>query len=70
MVYVRHIGVRLDSHRHGIGNALLDAVKQRRDEKGMSLIPLDTWTLVEKTLRFLKRYGLIPYNLRLWNKVD
>lgn len=66
VVYVRHIGVRPDYHGHGIGIALLDAVKQRRDVKGMSLIPLDTWTLVEKgapLLRAIWSYSLHSLSL-------
>ena len=70
MVYVHDISVRPDSQGHGIGKALLDAVKQRGDEKGISLLALDTWTFNEKALRFFQRYGLVPYNVRLWNKID
>ena len=69
MVYVHHLSVRPDSQGHGIGKALLDAVKQRGDATGISLLALDTWTFNEKALRFFQRYGLVPYNIRLWNKV-
>ena len=70
MVYVHHLSVQPDAQGQGIGKALLDAVKQRGTEKGISLLALDTWTFNEKALRFFQRYGLVPYNVRLWNRTD
>jgi ribosomal protein S18 acetylase RimI-like enzyme len=68
MIYVHEISVRETLRRRGVGRALMDAVKERGKELGFALIALDTWTFNEAALAFFQRYGLSPYNVRLWNK--
>lgn len=70
MVYVHHISVRPDAQRRGIGEALLNAVKARGKALGITLLALDTWTFNEQALAFFRKNGLVPYNVRLWNKID
>lgn len=70
MVYVHHLSVRPDAQRKGVGKALLDAVKARGESMGITLMGLDTWTFNEQALAFFRKYGLVPYNVRLWNKID
>ncbi|MEM6495841.1 MAG: GNAT family N-acetyltransferase [Pseudomonadota bacterium] len=70
MVYVHHISVRPSAQRRGIGQALLAAVKARGEESGITLLALDTWSFNDQALTFFKKCGLVPYNIRLWNKTD
>lgn len=70
MIYVHQISVRPDFRRRGVGRALLDAVKAHGDASGISLLALDTWAFNEKALAFFRGYGLVDYNVRLWNKSD
>ena len=69
-IYVHHISVRPVARRRGVGRALMDAIKAHGEAIGISLIALDTWSFNEQALAFFKRYGLVPYNVRLWNRVD
>jgi ribosomal protein S18 acetylase RimI-like enzyme len=70
MIYVHHISVRPAVRRRGIGRALLDAVKQHGESLGITTLALDAWAFNESALAFFKRYGLVPYNVRLWNRHD
>jgi ribosomal protein S18 acetylase RimI-like enzyme len=70
MIYVHHISVRPDFQRRGIGRALLDAVKQHGEAIGISTLALDTWSFNRQALAFFRSYGLVPYNVRLWNRTD
>ena len=70
MVHVHQISVRPGFQRRGIGRALLDAVKAHGEANGISLLTLDTWAFNEKALAFFRSYGLVDYNVRLWNKTD
>lgn len=70
VMYVHHITVRPHLRQHGVGRALLDAVKHHGEGLGITLMALDAWAFNEKALRFFQRYGLVPYNVRLWNRTD
>lgn len=70
MVYIHHISVRPDAQRRGIGTALINAAKARGESLGITLLALDTWTFNERALSFFRDCGLVPYNVRLWNKTD
>jgi ribosomal protein S18 acetylase RimI-like enzyme len=70
MIYVHEIGVREALRRRGVGRALLDAVKAYGKAGGIERIALDTWSFNEGALAFFQRYGLVPYNVRLWSKAD
>ena len=68
MIYVHHISVRPEFRRRGVGRALLDAVKAHGEASGISLLALDAWSFNETALRFFREYGLVDYNVRLWNR--
>jgi ribosomal protein S18 acetylase RimI-like enzyme len=70
MVYVHQISVRPVSRRRGVGRALLGAVNARAQSEGISLMALDTWAFNDQALAFFQKCGLVPYNIRLWNKTD
>ena len=70
MMYVHHISVRPEFRRRGVGRALLDAVKAHGAANGIALLALDAWAFNEKALAFFRGYGLVDYNVRLWNKHD
>lgn len=70
MIYVHHISVRPAARRRGIGKALIAAVKAHGESLGITLLALDTWTFNEQALAFFRDCGLVPYNVRLWNKTD
>jgi len=69
-IYVHQIGVRPDFQRRGVGRALLDAVKQHGKANGISLLTLDAWAFNAKALAFFRAYGLVDYNVRLWNSIE
>jgi ribosomal protein S18 acetylase RimI-like enzyme len=68
MVYVHQISVRPAVRRRGVGRALMDAVKAHGEAAGISLMALDAWSFNDQALAFFRDYGLVPYNIRLWNK--
>jgi len=67
-IYVHEISVRETARRHGIGRALLDAVKAHGEALGITTLALDTWAFNAGALAFFQRYGLVPYNVRMWNR--
>ena len=70
MIYVHQISVRPKFQKQGAGRALLDAVKAKGKEHGITLLALDTWAFNKEALAFFQSYGLVPYNIKLWNRID
>jgi ribosomal protein S18 acetylase RimI-like enzyme len=70
MIYVHQISVRPNFRRRGVGRALLDAVKAHGEANGISLLTLDAWAFNANALAFFRAYGLVDYNVRLWNRID
>jgi ribosomal protein S18 acetylase RimI-like enzyme len=70
MIHVHQISVRPNFRRRGVGRALLDAVKAHGEANGIALLALDAWAFNETALAFFRSYGLVDYNIRLWNKKD
>lgn len=68
MMYVHHLSVRPAARRRGVGRALLDAVKARGRAQGITRLALDAWAFNDEALAFFRRYGLVPYNVKLWNR--
>jgi ribosomal protein S18 acetylase RimI-like enzyme len=67
VVYVHHLYVRPAFQRRGIGRALLDAARGAGAELGIARLALDVWTFNHEARAFFRRYGLTPYNERLWD---
>ena len=68
MIYIHHISVRAAARRKSVGTLLLNAAKAHGQSLGISLVALDTWWFNKGALRFFQENGLVPYNVRLWNK--
>lgn len=69
LIYIHQISVRPTARRNGAGTLLLNAAEAHGLSLGISLVALDTWSFNETALRFFRRNGLVPYNVRLWNKI-
>ena len=70
LVYVHQISVRPGARHMGVGRKLLDAAKANGNANGIDLLALDTWAFNAQALAFFQSYGLVPYNIKLWNKTD
>ena len=70
LVYVHQLSVRPGARRMGVGRKLLDAVKADGNANGIDLLALDIWAFNDQALAFFQSYGLVPYNIKLWNKSD
>ena len=70
MLYVHHIVVAPDVRKRGIGAQLMDAAKQHGASQGVTLMALTVWSFNEPARLFFRRYGLVPYSERLWNRID
>jgi ribosomal protein S18 acetylase RimI-like enzyme len=66
MIYLHHISVAVAYRKVGVGRALIEAVRKRGAEQGISTLALDVWSFNEPARRFFRRCGLTPYNERLW----
>jgi ribosomal protein S18 acetylase RimI-like enzyme len=66
-IYLHHISVKPDYRRHGVGSALIGAVREAAAETGIKLIALDVWTFNEEARAFFRRHGFAAYNERLWS---
>jgi ribosomal protein S18 acetylase RimI-like enzyme len=67
MIYVHHLSVRREFRKKGAGSALLDAVRSSGRDFGITMLALDVWSFNEEARSFFRRYGLTPFNERLWN---
>jgi ribosomal protein S18 acetylase RimI-like enzyme len=67
-VYLHHISVRPDHRRHGVGTALLGAVRAAAAEGGITLLELDVWRFNEAARAFFRRHGFAISNERLWSR--
>jgi ribosomal protein S18 acetylase RimI-like enzyme len=68
MVYLHHISVRPEMRRHGVGAALIGAVRRAAGEAGIDTVALDVWTFNEAARAFFRRHGFVAYNERLWSR--
>ena len=67
LIYVHHLYVRPDFRGLGIARTLLDVVRKVGGDLGIARLSLDVWTFNEDARAFFRRYGLMPYNERLWH---
>lgn len=64
--YIHHVAVDPAYENHGVGTALVDAIKQLAHDQGINVLALSAWTFNERALRFFRRQGFEPYNYRMW----
>jgi len=65
-LYLHHLSVQPHRRGHGIGGALLAAVREAADERGIRQVALDVWSFNERAQNFFRRHGFEAYNERLW----
>jgi ribosomal protein S18 acetylase RimI-like enzyme len=68
MVHLHHISVRPMHRRHGVGSALIDAVRAAATDAGIALVTLDVWTFNEAARAFFRRHGFAACTERLWSR--
>jgi ribosomal protein S18 acetylase RimI-like enzyme len=67
-VYLHHISVRPAHRRHGVGSALMGAVRDAATDAGITAIVLDVWTFNEEARAFFRRRGFAAYSEKLWSR--
>jgi ribosomal protein S18 acetylase RimI-like enzyme len=67
MIYLHHLSVRPAHRRHGVGSALLGAVRTAAAEAGIALVALDVWTFNDAARAFFRRHGFAAYHERMWS---
>ena len=67
MVYLHHLSVRPAHRRHGVGSALIGAVRTAAAEAGIALVALDVWTFNDAARAFFRRHGFAAYHERMWS---
>ncbi len=65
-IYLHHLSVRPGRRGHGVGDALLGAVRQAANDRGIRQVALDVWSFNERARAFFHRHGFEAYNERLW----
>jgi ribosomal protein S18 acetylase RimI-like enzyme len=68
IIYLHHISVRPAYRRHGVGSALIGAVRAAATDAGIALVALDVWTFNEDARTFFHRCGFALYNEQLWSR--
>jgi ribosomal-protein-alanine N-acetyltransferase len=67
-VHLHHLSVRPAWRRQGIGEALVDAVRQAAGQRGIALLTLSVWSFNETARAFFRQQGFAPYMERMWNR--
>jgi ribosomal protein S18 acetylase RimI-like enzyme len=67
-LHLHHISVRPAWRRHGVGSALIAAVRAAATDAGITHVALDVWTFNEEARAFFRRCGFASYNERLWSR--
>jgi ribosomal protein S18 acetylase RimI-like enzyme len=68
LVHLHHISVRPAHRRHGVGTALLAAVRAAADERNIKLIEIGVWNFNEAARDFFRRHGFAARTETLWNR--
>jgi ribosomal protein S18 acetylase RimI-like enzyme len=65
-IYLHHLSVRPGRRGHGVGAALLAAIRRAAADRGIRQLALDVWSFNERAQAFFRRHGFETYNQRLW----
>jgi ribosomal protein S18 acetylase RimI-like enzyme len=68
LVHLHHISVRPAHRQHGVGTALLAAVRAAAGERDIKLIEIGVWSFNETARAFFRRHGFAPRTETLWNR--
>jgi len=63
--YIHHIAVTPEARHSGVGRALVDAVADEAQRRGVSSLALDHWSFNEDASGFFRALGFEPYNVRM-----
>jgi ribosomal protein S18 acetylase RimI-like enzyme len=66
VTYLHHISVAESFRKQGVARSLIDALRKRGAEFGITALALDVWSFNEGARSFFRRYGLSTYNERMW----
>jgi ribosomal protein S18 acetylase RimI-like enzyme len=70
MIYLHHLSVRPAHRRHGVGSALIEAVRAAGAKAGAMLVALDVWLFNDEARAFFRRRGFAAYNERMWSRLN
>jgi diamine N-acetyltransferase len=70
MIYLHHLSVRPVHRRHGVGSALIGAVRAAGAEAGVTMVALDVWLFNDEARAFFRRHGFAVYNERMWSRLS
>jgi diamine N-acetyltransferase len=69
MMYLHHLSVRPSHRRHGVGSALIGAVREAAAEAGVTLVALDVWLFNDAARAFFRRHGFAACHERMWSRL-
>jgi GNAT superfamily N-acetyltransferase len=70
MMYLHHLSVRPAHRRHGVGSALIGAVRGAAAEAGVTLLALDVWLFNDEARAFFGRHGFAACHERMWSRLS
>jgi GNAT superfamily N-acetyltransferase len=68
MLYIHHLGIRVDRRRSGVGRILMAAAEQRAVSRGLDTLLLSTGSFNTDAQQFFARLGYEPYSIRLMRR--
>jgi predicted N-acetyltransferase YhbS len=69
-LFVHHISVNHVYQRHGVGQALMQAVIELAKDRGLSTIVADYWSFNVKARGFFAAQGFTAFNENVWLHLD
>lgn len=69
MVYLHHLSVRPAHRRHGVGSALIGAVRSAAADACIVLVALDVWIFNDEARAFFRRHGFAACHERMWSRL-
>ena len=69
VVFVHQLSVQPAFQRHGVGRALISAVRTLSEELGVIAVELDVWRFNEPARRFFAQQGFVIFNERMWARL-
>jgi ribosomal protein S18 acetylase RimI-like enzyme len=70
VIYLHHLSVRPEHRRHGVGSALIAAVREAAADAGITLMTLGVWTFNEAARGFFRRNGFAAYTEQMWSTLN
>jgi GNAT superfamily N-acetyltransferase len=68
-LHIHHIAVVKTLRRGGVGRALMEEVIAAGKEQQVDRLTADYWAFNEEAAAFFARFGLVPYNHRVWREI-